>query len=894
MPKAGAERGTDAGPPRQPTVDDDTSARDRWRARGVSAAPYLLLAALTVAFFWDSFFAGQVLCMRDTYCDFLPWRQFVRQALAAGEVPLWNPYSHCGQPFLAHPQRAFFYPLQIVYFIGPIVWGLKLWLTIHVWILAAGWYALARHWKLSRGPALLAGISFALGTYSIAQLEFQSVTATMVWLPWMWLAASRIAQRANQASGLTFGRQLLALVPSAGLLALAIALSFLAGYANLFAYEVAIIGAYVVAVLLWQANWRALGSATCACVAAGLVALLISAPQLLLTLELLPRSVRAGAFDPGLDIGSLAPRQLIAMVVPFLFGRPGLKVDYWTPGVFEFWLGTAYLGLVPLALAGLTPLLWGQRETPAGKRSAPSPAAVHRFLVVFFLVTGAVGMLLALGKFSPVADLCESLMQATRFRWPAKFMIWPACSVAMLGALGWQAAIYRDVTEVARFNRLTWIKRYTIAWCGAIALAFAALTAFYLAARDPSWVAWICGVDRAPDAAHFAQWRADYRLAVVTAAAALVVVALSGWRPSAGWLAAALLAVAALDVTLVGRQVQFITDDDIYTVLPEEVTRRAGAASEGRVCTEWERHQVVLYGSRQRDDFLAAREAMVGDSWLPLRVPKVWGSGELVIGRYRDFVAPRIAGGRLDDVYRQRYDDLLGVRHRIVPAPRSPDASRQKWLPTAWQENPTGLPRAWLVSQLVRVPDDRVAAGFLLNPAFEVRQSATIDDAELVSVPRVLLENMRRDAFPGRVLEVVDEWNRQSLVVEAAQPTLLVIGDTWYPGWQARVDGAPHPLLRVDVNFRGLMLAAGQHRVELVYRPWQFPVGCAMGAVGIAIVAVALVPRLGGRWASHLSAATAESQRGAASSGRVSREAKQQEATTQNRPVQGKHPRRRR
>ncbi len=889
MPLANAEQNAVAAAQRKESdTKVEASRRARRHACGRNWAPYLLLAALSIAFFWDSFFAGQVLCMRDTYCDFLPWRQFVREALADGEVPLWNPYSHCGQPFIAHPQRGFFYPLQFVFLVGPIVWGLKLWLAIHVFILAAGWYALARHWQLSRGPALLAGISFALGTYSIANLEFQSVTATLAWLPWMWLTASRIAQQANETSGQSFGRQLLSLIPGAALLALLIALAFLAGNIHLFAYQVAIIGAYVVALLIWQRNWRVLGVSLCACLAAGGVALLISAPQVLLTLELLPQSVRAGAFDPGLDLGSLAPRQLFAMVVPFLFGRPGLKADYWTPGVFEFWLGAAYLGLVPLALAGLTPLLWGRRQTPAGKRSSPSPAAQHRFLVIFFLVMGAAGMLLALGKFSPLADVCEAVLRATRFRWPAKFMIWPTCGVAMLGALGWQAAISCEETGTARVNRPAWIKRYTILWCVAILLAVAALSVVYLVAKDATWVAWICGVDRAPDAMHFAQWRADCRLALATAAAALVVVALCGWRPSARWLVAALLALAALDVTLVSRQVHFITDDDIYSVLPSEVTERAEAAGEGRVCTEWERHQMVLYGSRQREDFLAARLAMVGDSWLPLRVPKVWGSGELAIGRFRDFVAPRMLGGRLDVARRQRYDDLLGVRHRIVPAPRAPDTPRQKWLPTAWEENTTALPRAWFVSRLVRVSDDRAAASLLLDPAFDLREFATVDDSTFSGISSELLEQMHSDGNTAQVLEIVDGWNRQNVIAATAQPALLVIGETWFPGWQALVDDVPQPLRRVDLNFRGLLLDAGQHRIELRYRPWQFPVGCGIGALGLLAVALAMIPRLGGRWAAP------KTPPRSALPGEGTRESKQHGGTAASRSGQGTRHRRRR
>jgi hypothetical protein len=508
--------------------------------------------------------------------------------------------------------------------------------------------------------------------------------------------------------------------------------------------------------------------------------------------------------------------------------------------------------------------------------------------VIFFLAVGAVGVLLSLGRFSPLADVCEAVLRASRFRWPAKFMIWPACSVAMLGALGWHAAICREEAGAARVNRPAWIKRYTIIWCVAILLALVALSVVYLVAKDATWVAWICGVDRAPDAMHFAQWRADYRLTLATGSVALVVVCLCGWRPSARWLAVALLVVAALDVTLVGRQVQFITDDDIYSILPSNVTQRAATAHEGRIYTEWERYQPALYGSRRRADFLAARSAMVGDSWLPLGVPKVWGSGELVIGRYRNLVAPRMPGGQLDVATRQRFDDLLGVRHRIVPVPRARGAPRVRWQPTAWEENTTALPRAWFVSRLIRVLDDRTAASLLLDPAFDLREHATVDDSALSGIAAERLEQMHSDGNSAQVLEIVDGWNRQSLVAETQQPALLVIGESWFPGWQVRVDGVPQPLLRVDVLFRGIMLDAGRHRIELRYRPWQFPVGCTVAALGLLTVALALIPRLGGRWAAP------ESLRGAALPGGGASESKQQGEVAPRRTGQGTRHRRRR
>jgi hypothetical protein len=245
-------------------------------------------------------------------------------------------------------------------------------------------------------------------------------------------------------------------------------------------------------------------------------------------------------------------------------------------------------------------------------------------------------------------------------------------------------------------------------------------------------------------------------------------------------------------------------------------------------------------------------------------------------------------GGQLDVATRQRFDDLLGVRHRIVPVPRARGAPRVRWQPTAWEENTTALPRAWFVSRLIRVLDDRTAASLLLDPAFDLREHATVDDSALSGIAAERLEQMHSDGNSAQVLEIVDGWNRQSLVAETQQPALLVIGESWFPGWQVRVDGVPQPLLRVDVLFRGIMLDAGRHRIELRYRPWQFPVGCTVAALGLLTVALALIPRLGGRWAAP------ESLRGAALPGGGASESKQQGEVAPRRTGQGTRHRRRR
>jgi hypothetical protein len=48
---------------------------------------------------------------------------------------------------------------------------------------------------------------------------------------------------------------------------------------------------------------------------------------------------------------------------------------------------------------------------------------------------------------------------------------------------------------------------------------------------------------------------------------------------------------------------------------------------------------------------------------------------------------------------------------------------------------------------------------------------------------------------------------------------LLVLRDSWYPGWVAFVDGKKVPILRVNGCYRGAIVPAGEHRIRFVYRP---------------------------------------------------------------------------
>jgi uncharacterized membrane protein YfhO len=62
---------------------------------------------------------------------------------------------------------------------------------------------------------------------------------------------------------------------------------------------------------------------------------------------------------------------------------------------------------------------------------------------------------------------------------------------------------------------------------------------------------------------------------------------------------------------------------------------------------------------------------------------------------------------------------------------------------------------------------------------------------------------------------------------------MLVLADTWYPGWIATVDGHSVPIYQVYSALRGVIVQTGEHRVEFHYRPVSALIGALLSAIGI-------------------------------------------------------------
>jgi hypothetical protein len=148
----------------------------------------------------------------------------------------------------------------------------------------------------------------------------------------------------------------------------------------------------------------------------------------------------------------------------------------------------------------------------------------------------------------------------------------------------------------------------------------------------------------------------------------------------------------------------------------------------------------------------------------------------------------------------------------------------------AWlYANDSALPRARLAETVRLCRDEAEAAALLDLPDADPRARTVVEAAGQPAFEAAA----GAEGPPGQARLVLDEPERLVLDVVALRPAVLVLADSWMPGWEARVDGAPAALAPADLAFRAVALPAGSHRVELLYRPAGWRLGLLAGAAGL-------------------------------------------------------------
>jgi hypothetical protein len=149
--------------------------------------------------------------------------------------------------------------------------------------------------------------------------------------------------------------------------------------------------------------------------------------------------------------------------------------------------------------------------------------------------------------------------------------------------------------------------------------------------------------------------------------------------------------------------------------------------------------------------------------------------------------------------------------------------------------NTRALPRAWLVAEAEAVGGDEALWRIRgeVPRAFDPRRTALLEvrpDA-LPPLPGGALA-------PGSTARVVNyEPNRLAIETDAPTPTVLIVSEIIYPGWEATVDGRPAQIGVADYLLRSVALPAGRHRVEMRYVAPGARAGACLSALTLGLLA---------------------------------------------------------
>lgn len=382
-----------------------------------------LFIILLLLFFSKMAFSNLILARGDTFLYFYPYWSAAADALQNGRLPLWNPDIFMGTPLLANSQMGFFYPLNWPFWLAfntPV--AVKASILLHLLIAGGGAYAAARRaMGVGRWGALLTVVFFALSPYLTAQVEHVNQLQGLAWLPW------GIAIVASD--GWSWRKQAVAIAAifSLQLLAGHTQTAFISGVAmgvwNLFTPSRSLsLSKAEAGNGTRRFGFDKLNRRLFPLIAGGMMALLLTAVQLLPTLELTRFSSRQGGLTVNEVLSfSLPPTALTRALLPA-----------WNQSLFSEYVAFFPLIILAFALTGA----WRWKNSPANGTSVGVRPAIALVLL---------GLFLAFGAYNPANWLFAHLPSFNLFRVPARWLVLYTLGIALLAGRGWELIMNNEL-----------------------------------------------------------------------------------------------------------------------------------------------------------------------------------------------------------------------------------------------------------------------------------------------------------------------------------------------------------------------------------------------------------------------------------------------------------------
>lgn len=146
---------------------------------------------------------------------------------------------------------------------------------------------------------------------------------------------------------------------------------------------------------------------------------------------------------------------------------------------------------------------------------------------------------------------------------------------------------------------------------------------------------------------------------------------------------------------------------------------------------------------------------------------------------------------------------------------------------SAVYENQKLLPKAFFVDSLVVANSAQEAYDFVDRPNVDYSKVAVVENSELISTVEDSLSSVEVTNYTGPEI---------SLTINRSKPGFLVLSEIYYPaGWIAKLDGNEIPIYKTNYVLRGFQIPAGEHNLELEFKPKSYSLGVTLGWISLAI-----------------------------------------------------------
>ncbi|ETR70734.1 MAG: hypothetical protein OMM_03026 [Candidatus Magnetoglobus multicellularis str. Araruama] len=677
-----------------------------------------------------------------------------------------------------------FISISFLFLCLPPVLAMKVSIIFHLFISGLFMYWLCRFLFMQNRSALFVAVAWVFNTYIITRIEFHSVLTTITWMPLVILQGEKIKRIVTENCHVSVIQIIQCTKKDLIILIISLVMQFLAGNPQPMLFTIFALIGYILLPGIIHRNIRYISIQLLLLSLAGFFSLCLVLPQLALTWELIPFSIRAHEIDPGGMNGSVHPFCLITGILPYFFGIPGYFGNWlgqeWT--LIEYWQSSCYIGIPTLVLITY---------------SFQYVKKIYSETVLYLWIIGIIGMIISFGFHTPIYTfLYKYLPLFDKLRWPGKALCIPVFCFCLLSGYGYQLLMdrYHGCAHTGLFM-WTFILIVTLA-------LYIDVNTFNFFSQ---WTGFF-------DANHYVSElrKTDLAYMIVYLGGSIMIIAVMRFSSIRPIVSVCLTVLLFINLYQVSGKILTYGDDTLYTATP--VTEVENIKENGyRLHSTYDISQRWLYGLKNPEIFKWAVDACVGETWLPLNVRKTWGGGALRLA----YVAKYHAVLRNETTQKvNRMADVLNIGYVIHGPPLKTVLKQQRRWPIKLLKRDTALPRAFFVSRWRPISDWQVALPYLLSSDFNPHAQALIrtNNPNEIPLPKIQFHH-------NLVIDLSDDWNQTNIEIQCSGFALLVLNDPWYPGWKAFIDGKQQPIYQVNGIFRGLFVRPGSHRIRFLYQP---------------------------------------------------------------------------